>query len=89
MAQRAPESPPTGEEDDKKVYTAEESGHEGDGEEDGQAQFVTAPVAPPMEDYPVERVEAVYRKLDLRIIPGLLPPCLSLPLSCLYVHVCN
>lgn len=24
----------------------------------------------PEEDYPVERVEAVYRRLDLRIIPG-------------------
>lgn len=24
------------------------------------------------EDYPVERVEAVYKKLDLRIIPGLI-----------------
>lgn len=61
MAQRAPESPPTGEGDDKKVYTAKESGHDGD-----QPQFITTPG----EDYPVERVEAVYRKLDLRIIPG-------------------
>ena len=26
--------------------------------------------APHEEDYPVERVEAVYRKLDMRIIPG-------------------
>lgn len=26
--------------------------------------------APHQEDYPVERVEAVYRKLDMRIIPG-------------------
>lgn len=25
----------------------------------------------PQEDYPVERVEAVYRKLDMRIIPGI------------------
>lgn len=23
------------------------------------------------EDYPIERVDAVYRKLDLRIIPGM------------------
>lgn len=30
------------------------------------------------EDYPVERVEAVYRKLDLRIIPGLPFPFQSL-----------
>lgn len=30
-------------------------------------------IATPDEDYPVERVEAVYRKLDLRIIPGLPP----------------
>jgi hypothetical protein len=27
--------------------------------------------APQHEDYPIERVEAVYRKLDLRIIPGM------------------
>lgn len=31
----------------------------------------------PEEDYPVERVEAVYRKLDLRIIPGLPRPPLG------------
>lgn len=30
------------------------------------------------EDYPVERVEAVYRKLDYRIIPGLPLPFQSL-----------
>lgn len=29
------------------------------------------------EDYPVERVEAVYRKLDLRIIPGQAPSHIS------------
>lgn len=27
--------------------------------------------APHQVDYPVERVEAVYRKLDMRIIPGM------------------
>lgn len=27
--------------------------------------------APQDDDYPVERVEAVYRKLDMRIIPGM------------------
>lgn len=30
-----------------------------------------AVAAPHHEDYPVERVEAVYRKLDMRIIPGM------------------
>ena len=30
--------------------------------------------APHHEDYPIERVEAVYRKLDLRIIPGMSTP---------------
>lgn len=35
--------------------------------EQPHAQALTAPQH---EDYPVERVEAVYRKLDLRIIPG-------------------
>lgn len=35
-----------------------------------QAQVLAAPHQE--DDYPVERVEAVYRKLDLRIIPGTL-----------------
>lgn len=36
----------------------------------GQSKFPNAAARVPDEDYPVERVEAVYRKLDLRIIPG-------------------
>lgn len=37
--------------------------------EQPHAQVLAAPQHE--EDYPVERVEAVYRKLDLRIIPGM------------------
>lgn len=36
----------------------------------GQPKFPNVASHAPDEDYPVERVEAVYRKLDLRIIPG-------------------
>lgn len=38
-------------------------------EQQPHAQVLAAPQHE--EDYPVERVEAVYRKLDLRIIPGM------------------
>lgn len=44
--------------------------------------------APPQEDYPVERVEAVYRKLDMRIIPGMyaLRPPSSHQTCCIMPH---
>lgn len=63
MAQRATEStfPPAG---DDKLPAPVESDHD---VEEQQPRALAAPE----EDYPVERVEAVYRKLDLRIIPGL------------------
>lgn len=41
--------------------------------EQPHAQVLAAPQHE-HEDYPVERVEAVYRKLDLRIIPGMFTP---------------
>lgn len=37
--------------------------------EQPHAQVLAAPHQE--DDYPVERVEAVYRKLDMRIIPGM------------------
>lgn len=41
-----------------------------DAVEQPQAQVLAAPQRDGDGDYPVERVEAVYRKLDMRIIPG-------------------
>lgn len=62
MAQRTMESH-SNSLSDNKLSTPVESSH--DAEQQSRA-FAT-----PDDDYPVERVEAVYRKLDLRIIPGL------------------
>ncbi|CAN8106241.1 unnamed protein product [Discula destructiva] len=60
MAERVPESPIPG---DHK-YLSEETGH------DVEQPGLDGGVATPDEDYPLERVEAVYRELDLRIIPA-------------------
>lgn len=59
MAERADKSPAPG--DDK--LPSQESSHDVE-------QPHPANVYVPDEDYPIERVEAVYRKIDLRIIPG-------------------
>lgn len=64
MAERAPESPIPGDHKDlfEDAVNDVEQPH-------AQADADAGP-ASAGEDYPIERVEAVYRKLDLRIIPG-------------------
>lgn len=64
MAHRADESP-TAVGDDKTPIKV-------DAQQDiqGQSKLPNAATRAAEEDYPVERVEAVYRQLDLRIIPG-------------------
>lgn len=88
MAERAPRSPGLG---DHKTLS-EETAHDveqspehsrvpipDDDDDDGAGSSRNG-------DDPIERVEAVYRKLDLRIIPGLLtPPSSLLPPSAAYL----
>lgn len=66
MAERVPQSPNIG---DHKTVPKEsahdvEQSHEHHGVPSGPNDYDQE------DDYPVERVEAVYRKIDLRIIPG-------------------
>lgn len=74
MAERAPESPGAG---DHK-HLPEETAHD----VDQSHEHGGVSVPDDEEDYPIERVEAVYRKLDLRIIPGLLLSLISFASEC-------
>lgn len=72
MAERVPQSPDVGDLKNVPRETAHdvEQSHEHRGRPNVPDQYDEE------DDYPVERVEAVYRKIDLRIIPGesALPP---------------
>lgn len=66
MAERVPQSPEVGDHKNVPKETAHdvEQSHEQRGGPNIPDQYEDE------DDYPVERVEAVYRKIDLRIIPG-------------------
>lgn len=78
MAERASESPDMG---DHK-HLPKDVGH--DVEQSHEHRGVPVADDDDDDDYTVERVEAVYRKLDLRIIPGVLP-IFALETQCLHI----
>lgn len=66
MAERVPQSPEVG--DHKSV--PKETAHDVEQSHEHHRGGPNVPDDEDEDDYPVERVEAVYRKIDLRIIPG-------------------
>lgn len=51
---------------------------------DNEAAAREEGLQPPHVEYDIERVEAVYKKLDLRIIPGKTSDHVQYPRPCLY-----